>query len=89
MDRAEFNGADAEAAVMVRAAVPYADFSHANLHGADLSGADLTQARFHRIRGTNADFTGANLKLAEYTDQDLAEAEDWVTPEPPETESGE
>jgi len=59
-------------------------FSHAVLRAADFSGANLQQAVMHRVddRGTN--WKRANRKLVDYTDKDLAEAEDWLPPQPPE-----
>jgi len=82
LDRAEFVGADCEGAVFRNAKMPYSDFSHANLGGADFSGANLLQSKLHRINDQYTNWKGANLKLVEYTDQDLAEAEDWAPPKP-------
>jgi uncharacterized protein YjbI with pentapeptide repeats len=85
MDRAEFTAADCQGARLVRAKIPYADFSHAILRAADFSGAKLRQAVLHQAddRGTN--WKGADRTLAKYTDKDRAEAEDWLPPRPPET----
>ena len=81
LDRAEFNSADCRGASFVYAKLPYSVFSHALLNAADFSGADLTQSFLHRISDQGTNWKGAKLKLAEYTDKDLAEAEDWKPPQ--------
>ena len=83
LDRAEFSAADCHGAVFFKAKLPYSDLSHAILSGANFTGADLKQATLHRIIDKNIIWRGANRKLAEYTDKDLAEAEDWQPPKPP------
>ena len=80
LDRAEFNYSDCRGARFNFAKLPYSVFSHAALNIADFSGADLTQSVLHRISDQGTNWTGSIRTLAEYTDRDLAEAEDWKPP---------
>jgi uncharacterized protein YjbI with pentapeptide repeats len=67
-----------------KAEIPYAEFSHAVLISANFSGANLKQSVMHRIDDRQTNWQGANLKLVDYTDEDLAAAEDWKPPLPKE-----
>ena len=44
--------------------------------------SNLLQAVLHRIDDRDAKWTGAKRKNADYTDKDLAEAEDYRPPAP-------
>ena len=80
LDRAEFNNGNCEGARFIYAKMPFSVFSHAVVRNADFSGADLTQSVLHRIDDKGANWKGAVKTLADPTDKDLAEAEDWRPP---------
>jgi len=81
MDRVEFNKADCTNALFHHAQLPYSDFSHAMLEKADFYKADLKQALLHRINDKKTQWRGSKRVLAEFTDKDLAIAENFKPPE--------
>ena len=61
---------------------PFPDYpptqgAYANLCGADFSMADLLQATLHRVDDRGARWKGSRRKKAEYTNKELAKAEDF------------
>jgi uncharacterized protein YjbI with pentapeptide repeats len=56
----------------------YADLSHADLTRADMTRTKLFRAVLHKIREEDARWDQSNKAAALKTNDDLAEAEDWV-----------
>ena len=81
---ARFNDCDCQGANFTNARIPYGNFARAVARGADFSGADLMQGNLHRLDDQDVIWSGANLKKCKKTDKDLAQAEDWKPPQPPE-----
>lgn len=67
----QFDSADFQQAVLVRASMPSARFQDANLSGARFNGAKLQGAEFCGATLQNTDFRGANLDSARMSKQDL------------------
>jgi uncharacterized protein YjbI with pentapeptide repeats len=76
--KTQFMKANLAGANLSKVDLAYADLSHANLKNTDLSGANLTRAKMHRAKDFDSARTGgAKLSKAIWTDEAMAEAEDF------------